>query len=202
LLDQVRALLAPAALRFGVELSDRLVASLALYARRLLEWNQQINLSGARDLETLTLEHLADALALAPHLPATGRCIDVGSGAGLPGIVLALLRSDLDWQLLEPLQKRRAFLNAVVRELELRNVTISADRLEEHASMQGGAYDFAIARAVLPLPVWLAEGSRLVKSGGTVAGLAGGSPEHSPAGAVLLPYDAGSGPRTVVLVRQ
>ncbi len=195
-------LLAPPARQFGVELTAPLAAALSDYASLLLEWNQRINLSGARTPEALATEHLADAFALLPHLPQAGRCVDVGSGAGLPGLILAMIRRDLRFQLLEPTQKRRAFLAAAVRKAQLGNVAISSDRLDQHLLEHAGQYDFAVARAVFALEVWLVEGIRLVKPGGTVAGLAGGSPGAAIAGAVIHSYDVGAGPRAILTVRK
>jgi 16S rRNA (guanine527-N7)-methyltransferase len=201
--EHLAELLAPIAREPNATLLEPILPALATFASRLLEWNERINLSGARDLETLTREHLADALALVPHLPRSGRCIDVGSGAGLPGIVLAIARPDLSFQLLEPSQKRRAFLASVARELGVRNVAISAERASLHAESSSEAYDFAIARAVFPLSEWLALGLRFVRPGGVVAGLAGGDGvPAAPAGAERHRYDVGAGPRTVVLVRK
>jgi 16S rRNA (guanine527-N7)-methyltransferase len=201
--ERLAELLAPVARDLGASFLESMLPALATYAERLLEWNERINLSGARDLETLAREHLADALALVPHLPRSGRCVDVGSGAGLPGIVLAIARPDLAFQLLEPNQKRRAFLASVTRELGMKNVAVSAATASLHAETSGEAYDFAIARAVFPLDQWLELGMRFVRPGGVVAGLAGGNlaPTALP-GAEHHRYDVGAGPRTLVLVRK
>jgi len=199
--ELLRVLLEPAAVRYGIDLgtSGRLLAS---YADRLLAWNQRINLTGARDLETLALEHIADAFPLVPHLAPSARCIDVGSGAGLPGIVLAIVRSDVVFTLLEPIQKRRTFLSAVVRDLGLARVTVLGDRLNAHVAGRGReAYDAAISRAVFPLAEWLELGRRLVCPGGAVLGFAGSREEAVPAGAARVPYDVGAGPRVIVVGR-
>jgi 16S rRNA (guanine527-N7)-methyltransferase len=120
----------------------------------------------------------------------------------LPGLVLAICRPGLRFQLLEPSQKRRAFLAAAVRELELANVAISGERLEAHAHRVGATYDFAVSRAVFELPTWLAGGRGLVRPGGAIAGLAGREvPAGVPASAERHPYDVGAGPRVIVLVR-
>ena len=200
--SSLAALLAPAARAFEVSLTAPLVSALDNYAALLLAWNLRINLSGARTLEALATEHLADAFALYPHLPAAGQCVDVGSGAGLPGLVLALLRPDLEFQLLEPTQKRRAFLAAAIRNARLTNVAISSDRLDGHVLARGTAYDFAVARAVFPIETWLAEGQTLVKVGCVVAGLTGGNPSCVPLGAIAYSYDVGAGPRAVLIVRK
>jgi 16S rRNA (guanine527-N7)-methyltransferase len=200
---RLRALLAPAAREAGIALAAPALSALAWYASRLLEWNERVNLSGARDLETLAREHLADALALIPHLPTSGRCLDVGSGAGLPGLVLAIAMPALSFQLLEPSHKRRAFLAMVTRELGLTNIAISAERVTAHEERVGAVYDFAIARAVFPLGEWLVLGEALVRVGGVVAGLAGGDVAPAlPPHAECHRYDVGAGPRVLVLLRK
>jgi len=201
--ERLAELLAPVSRNLGPRSVEPMLPALATYSARLLEWNERINLSGARDLETLAREHLADALALVPYLPTSGRCLDVGSGAGLPGIVLAIARPDLAFQLLEPNQKRRAFLASVTRELGLKNLAVSAQTALLHAETGDETYDFAIARAVFPLGEWLVLGMRFVRPGGVVAGLAGGdaAPAASPA-TEHFRYDVGAGRRLLILVRK
>lgn len=199
---QVADALRPVAARFGVDLDASQVARLAAYSELLLAWNDRVNLSGARDLETLLREHVADALALMPHLPLSGECVDVGSGAGLPGIVLAIARPRLRFTLAEPSQKRRAFLSAVIRAAGLENVAISPTRAEDLARESGGSFAFAVARAVFPIGEWMALGARLVRPGGVIAGLAGGTPPLEVTADELHPYDTGAGPRNVVIRRK
>jgi 16S rRNA (guanine527-N7)-methyltransferase len=200
--DRLGGLLRPTGAMFGIDLSASLGA-LAEYAESLLSWNRRINLTGARDIETLATEHIADALALAPYLPEAGRWADVGSGGGLPGLVLAILRRDLETVLIEPLQKRRGFLTAIARDLDLANVQVVGDRLEQHLSRGGrGAYDVAISRAVFPLVEWLELGRPLVRSGtGVVLGLEGSIQRELPADAERLPYDIGRGQRAIIRLR-
>lgn len=200
--DLLAQVLRPAGAKFGVELIASLGA-LVTYAEALLHWNRSVNLTGARNLEVLASEHLADALAVAPHLPRTGRWVDVGSGGGLPGMVLAILRRDLQAVLLEPLQKRRLFLSSVVRELDLQNVSIVGDRLDKHLERGGrGAYELAVSRAVFPLGEWLELGRALVRAdGGIVLGLEGSARRELPGDAERLPYDIGFGERAIIRIR-
>lgn len=195
-------LLRPVAEKFGVD-SSPAMQSLAAYADTLLRWNHRINLTGARDLDTLAREHLADAFAVAPHLPEGGCWVDVGSGGGLPGLVLAILRRDLQAVLVEPIQKRRAFLAAAVRELELPHVRVVGDRLDEHLERGGhGAYEFAVSRAVFPLRQWLESGRALVRTGGgIVVGLEGSARGELPDCAERFPYEIGFGERAIIRVR-
>lgn len=197
----LHALLAPTATRLGVALQP-LLPPMCAYAQLLLQWNQRINLTGARDLETLAREHLADALALVPLLPAApARWIDVGTGAGLPGVVLAIARPDLQGVLLEPREKRRSFLSSAIRTLRLERVSVIGDRVLDHAAGAGAAgYDLAVSRAVLPLQDWLSVGRGLIKPGGVLLGLEGSTPVPLPLGAERLPYDIGLGPRAIIRV--
>lgn len=197
---ELARLLTPAATHWDVDLEVAL-PRLAVFAELLLEWGARINLTAARSLADFCSEHLADAFPALPYLPSAGRWIDVGSGAGLPGIVLAIARPDLQGTLLEPTQKRRAFLNAAIRALGL-TTKVEADRLDEHAGRVGALYDVAISRAVLPLPAWLEQGRALVPSGGSVIGFASAATAASaPPEAEVRWYDVGAGPRAVVRVR-
>ena len=151
---------------------------LAGYVERLLEWGSRINLSGARDAETLIDEHLADALPVLSQFPSEAcSAIDVGSGAGLPGVVLAALRPDVAMTLLEPNQKKAAFLAQVRRDFSRagnRTLSIERGRLEEFDS--GPGFDLAISRAVWGAAEWFERGERLVRPGGCLIGLRSDEP--------------------------
>lgn len=195
--------LAGPARELGVSLGARELEVLARYAGLVLDWGARINLTGARTREALADEHLADALALLPHLPAGPfRFVDVGSGAGLPGLVLAIVRPDASGVLLEPNRKKHAFLAHAVRQLGLAGrVEARAERLEAHlAEGLGGSYDVAISRATWPAASWLLRGRPLVRPGGRVYGFAGASPGELPAGATCHPYKLGRRERGVVIL--
>ncbi|MEN8162350.1 MAG: 16S rRNA (guanine(527)-N(7))-methyltransferase RsmG, partial [Myxococcota bacterium] len=175
-------------------------APLARYVELVLEWRERVNLTGARTREALVDEHPADAWALLPWLPRKPfRFVDVGSGAGLPGVVLAVVRTDSQAVLLEPRQKRHAFLAHVLRELDLRaRVEVRRERLEAHAPEP--LYDVAVSRATWPAAEWLELGLRLVRRpGGRVLGLEGGTPSALPPGAVRHPYRLGERQRAVLI---
>ncbi len=186
-----------AAAAFAVDLAP-VLPGLAAFADDLLRWNERINLTGARDADTLVREHLADALPAVVHVPPQSSWVDVGSGAGLPGIVLALLRPASLGVLLEPLEKRRVFLRSVVRSLGLARVEVLGERFEAHSASHAHRYDVAISRAVLPLAAWLAAAPALVRPGGAVLGFAGREAQPLPLGAVRLDYDVGAGPRALI----
>lgn len=179
----------------------RALEDLARYLAILLVWNRRIRLTGARSAEAVVDEHLADALPLLPHLPSgAGELVDVGSGAGFPGLVLGILRPDLRCILLEPVSKKQAFLATVIRELSLAGVRSVRERLEDHMRT-GACYDVAVSRAVWPAADWLPRGLALVRPGGIVLGLEGASQGALPSGAVRHPYRRGGRELAVLALR-
>ena len=143
------------------------VAKLRGWLDAIATWNARIDLTAARDAKELVDLMVADALVLSAATPAGARVVDVGSGAGAPGLGIAILRPDLRVRLVEPLQKRVAFLRTVLGTLGLPNATVLRDRGEALAD-RGERFDVAIARATLPPPEWLALGARLAAPGGSV----------------------------------
>lgn len=185
--DQLRSEIESGARALGLALppaaSERLAAYLALIAR----WNEVYNLTAVRDPAEMVRKHLLDALAVLPHLVAE-RLVDIGSGAGIPGIPLAIARPELEVTLLESNGKKARFLGTVQRELGLENVQVVQARAESWRP--DAAPDAAIARAVASLNElgalarpWLPAGGRLyaLKGPGIEAEL-----EHLPAGFELV----------------
>jgi 16S rRNA (guanine527-N7)-methyltransferase len=180
----------------------------AAYARLLATDGAVRGLIGPREVPRLWDRHLLNSAAIAPLVPDGARVVDVGSGAGLPGIPLALARPDLAMTLLEPLARRVAFLLECVDRLGLDNVTVVRGRAEEGPVRRelGGA-DVVTARAVAPLDKlagWclplLRTGGRLLALKGSTAAeeLAAVQPLAGAADAVLT--EVGNPPATVVVV--
>ncbi len=182
--------IARGAARFDVAAQS---ASLVGYVERFDRWNQRINLSAARGPDVVA-EHVVDCLALLPHVPRDARVIDVGSGGGLPGIVLAAARPDLALTCVEPLHKKAAFLRQAARELALR-VTVLTQRVDEVS----GTFDVAVSRATFDLATWLGRG-RLLAPSGVVLGMEGLTQIDLPPGARRHPYDAGDRTRAIVVL--
>jgi 16S rRNA (guanine527-N7)-methyltransferase len=111
----------------------------------LERWGQRINLSGHRDVESIVARLILDAAALAAHLPPVASLVDLGSGAGFPGLPLAVLRPESALLLVEAREKRHHFQRAAVRELELGNVTALWGRAERVPAQPRAA---VIAQAV------------------------------------------------------
>ena len=156
----------------ALDLDPAAADKLARYAELLLEKNKVMNLTAItapRDVATL---HLLDCAALAAQLDLSGkRVIDVGTGAGFPGMVLAILTPDARFTLLDSLGKRVDFLQEVCRALHLQNVTCVHARAEEFAGAHRESYDVAVSRAVAQLNVLCELTLPLVKVGGIFAAM-------------------------------
>jgi 16S rRNA (guanine527-N7)-methyltransferase len=184
------------------------VDTAAEYVRLLATEGTVRGLIGPREVPRLWDRHLLNSAAIASLVPAGSRVVDVGSGAGLPGIPLALVRPDLAVTLLEPLARRVAFLTDCVDRLGLERVTVVRGRAEEGPVRRelGGA-DVVTARAVAPLdklagwclPLLRPGGLLLAMKGSTAAAeLAAAGP--LPGAADALVTQAGDPPATVVVV--
>jgi len=141
------------------------------YADLLATVGIERGLVGPREQDRVWDRHVLNSAAMAPLLPRTGSVLDVGSGAGLPGIPLALARPDLTVVLLEPLLRRATFLQEVVAELGLANVRVRRARAEEVVGDERA--DAVVSRAVAPLPRLLSWCLPLTTPGGTVLAMKG-----------------------------
>ena len=148
-------------------LSDHAVPQLEAYASQLLEKNKVMNLTAITQPDQVATLHLLDCAALLPLSPLADKTvIDVGTGAGLPGMVLALLTPDARFTLLDSLGKRIDFLQEVCDDMGLTHVTCVHARAEEFAGQHREQYDVAVSRAVAQLNVLCELTLPLVKVGG------------------------------------
>lgn len=128
------------------------------------QWNARIDLTAARGPDELHDLMIADAAVLAARIPEGARVVDVGSGAGAPGLALAILRPDLKITLVEPLKKRVAFLRTVIGSLDRRDVELVGERVESVGAARGVSWDVAISRATLAPAEWISVGLSLAPS--------------------------------------
>lgn len=174
----------------------QLTPELRRFVDLFVRWNERINISAARTVDEVTLQ-VVDCLALEPYVEAPG-LIDVGSGGGLPGLVLAIARPDLRLTSVEPVHKKTAFQSTAVRELGLKNVVIHSRRVDPAVDR---GFDTAVSRATFGLSEWLALGRQLVRPGGVVLGMEGREQHALPEGADRLPYKHGDRTRAVIRLR-
>ena len=186
---------------FGIPLSPAQLVQFAAYEALLLEWNDRISLTAIRQPRAIRLRHFLDALTCATATgPLDGQTlIDVGSGAGLPGLPLKILYPGLRLTLVDSVAKKARFLELVAAELELTDVTVLAERVETlgHDPALREQFDWAVGRAVAEMRVlaeyllpFCRQGGRLLAQKGESAALEVAAAAHALAelggGAVTL----------------
>jgi 16S rRNA (guanine527-N7)-methyltransferase len=159
--------------------AGRLISFLELIAK----WNRVYNLTAIREADKALTHHVLDCLAVLPHLTG-GRTADVGSGAGLPGIPLALARPDWRVTLIESNHKKSTFLTQALAELGIANAAVAAERVE--TVEPAGGFDLVISRAFSDLPEYVRLSGRLVAPEGTLVAMKGLYPDEELA---LLPAE-------------
>jgi len=186
--------------RLRVELPDEAALLVLKFLILLEKWNARINLTGTRNDREIVERHLLDSMALLPHVPADARrLVDVGSGAGLPGAVLAMFLPDLTVTALEPIRKKQAFLSALRRELPLPNFDPHPRRVEAYlASSAFGPFDVAVSRATWPVGEWLQIGASLVRPGGVVLGMEAADATDLPPDVTRHPYQLADRTRAII----
>jgi 16S rRNA (guanine527-N7)-methyltransferase len=154
----------------GVDLPDHAAERLLDYLALLHKWNRVYNLTAVREPAKMLTHHLLDCLAVLPHLRG-GRVLDVGSGAGLPGIPFALARPEWNVTLLEANQKKSAFLAQAISELQLNNASVECERVEQFSPAT--SYDLVISRAFSDLPEFVSLAGRHCGNQGALAAMKG-----------------------------
>lgn len=156
--------------KLGVALSTGAEKKLLDYLALLHKWNQVYNLTAIRDPQKMVSNHLLDSLAVLPHL-WHGRWLDVGCGGGIPGIVLAIVRPEWQFTLLDSNSKKTSFVQQVVIELELHNVSVKCVRVEEWQPVE--KFDGIISRAYTDLGEFMSSTQHLIAAHGRWAAMKG-----------------------------
>ena len=183
MIDQNRLIEKCAAL--GIPLSAEQAAQLDEYAAILVDYNQKVNLTAITDPEGIEDKHFVDSLIFAAQPEVQGKMVDVGTGAGFPGVVAKIYKPQLALTLMEPTGKRVDFLKYVCAQLGLDGVEFAKERAEEAArKIWRESFDLASARAVSNLPALCEFCLPLVKPGGVMIAMKG-------AGAAQEAQDAG-----------
>lgn len=157
----------------GIEAGAGDLARLSAYVEMLMRWNRAHGLTADVSRDELAVRHILDSAAALPFLPP-GPLLDAGSGGGLPGMVLALLRPETRWVLLDSAARKTAFLRHAGVELGLRNVQVVRSRLEEYDPREAPAA--LIARALAPLPRLVELAGRLLRRGSLLVAMLGRRP--------------------------
>lgn len=193
------------------DLTEEQLQQFQTYCDMLLDWNTRVNLTAIREPTAVAEKHFADSLSALALIPEGARLIDVGTGAGFPGIPLAIARPDISLTLLDGLQKRIRFLDAVCEALGLTAKTVHM-RAEDAGRDPAyrGRFDIATTRAVAGLPVLIELTVPLLKVGGRSIAYKGDAGEELMeskgalhllhASAALTPVDCPWGKRTLAVI--
>lgn len=164
--------------QLGIELESEKLEKLLRYLQLLDKWNKVYNLTAIRDPRQMVSNHLLDSLAILPHL-WPGRWLDVGCGAGLPGLVMAIARPDWQVSLLDSNSKKTSFVRQAAIELDLKNVDVYCARVE--AWQAESKFDGIVSRAFTDLGQFLSVTRHLMAENGRWAAMKG-APEQELAG--------------------
>jgi 16S rRNA (guanine527-N7)-methyltransferase len=163
----------------GIDLPKTAMDKLLAYVDLLVKWNATYNLTAIRNGDEMVTQHLLDSLSILPHLEGVGSLADIGSGAGLPGIPLAIARPDLQVTLIDSVQKKSAFQQQAKIDLGLKNVSVYSGRIEDFK--QRGVFEVVTARAFSDLVLLVSGGAPLLKVGGCIYAMKGVLPQDEMA---------------------
>ena len=150
------------------------------YMNLLIDWNEKVNLTAITDPKEIIIKHFIDSILIGNSIKDESSIIDVGTGAGFPGIPLKILNDSYKLTLLDSLNKRTIFLKEVVDKLELQNVEIIHGRAEDYAQEKKyrETYDYAVSRAVAPLNILLEYLVPYTKVEGNIIAMKGSNAEQ------------------------
>lgn len=167
-IKEFTSILKEKASKINIEINDEQASKFYKYMNELIEWNEKINLTAITEPNDVITKHFVDSITIEKYVDNGAKIIDVGTGAGFPGIPLSIIRDDLKITLMDSLNKRIRFLDEVIEENSLLNVNTVHSRAEElgrNADFRG-KYDVATSRAVASLNVLLEYLVPFVKVGG------------------------------------
>ena len=151
----------------GFENTPQIISKLLIYKELLIKWNNSFNLTSVKNTEIVT-HHFLDCLAVIPFIKSS-TLLDVGTGAGLPGIVIAIVNPDIKVSLIDKVGKKITFIKRIIAELEIKNIETYHDRVELLTSEE--KYDGIISRAFSNMEVFIKSTKHLIKSQGVWYGM-------------------------------
>lgn len=155
--QEFKAKLKEEAMQFRIELSEKEQDNFYNYMKLLLDWNEKINLTAITEPKEVITKHFVDSLSIVRHINENDRILDIGTGAGFPGIPIKIVLEKNEITLLDSLNKRINFLNEVIEKLDLKNIQAVHGRAEEFNKIDKNRenYDIIVSRAVAKLNVLL-----------------------------------------------
>lgn len=166
-----KELLLQGASGFGLRLTEKELVQFETYLQELQRWNRSINLTAIKSTQEITIKHFIDSLSLVPLLNSGDHLLDVGSGAGLPGLAVAIVRQDVTITSIDAVSKKISFQTHICRTLGLKNVITVHQRIEQHLQDQPESYSVVTSRAFRDLPRFLQLAGGLVQPGGRLVAM-------------------------------
>ena len=173
-------LLIEGAKTFGIYWVEKTIEAFDLYLRELLKWNQKINLTTIRTEKGIVLKHFLDSLSLFPYLPNSFFLLDIGSGAGFPGIPLKIIQPRLEITLIDSVRKKVDFQRHAIRLLGLKGIEAIHGRVQDKEILQsmGDRFDTVVSRAFSDLQTLLILSYPFLKKGGILLAMKGEGPHE------------------------
>ncbi len=170
-----RDLLVDGANTFGIRLNEEQVEAFDLYLRELLKWNQKMNLTAIRSEKGVVLKHFLDSLSAYPFLSRRTSLLDIGSGAGFPGIPLKIVQPNLNLTLIDSVRKKIDFQKHVIRLLGLKGVEAIHSRIQDRETLEplNERFDAVISRAFSNLETLLSVAFPFLRKGGILLAMRG-----------------------------
>jgi 16S rRNA (guanine527-N7)-methyltransferase len=173
--NENKNLLLEGAITFGIHLDEKAVEAFNLYLQELLKWNQKINLTAIRSEKGIVLKHFLDSLSAYPYLPKYSSILDIGSGAGFPGIPLKIIQPTFEMTLIDAVRKKVDFQKHIIRTLGLKGIEAIHGRVQDKEIYQGlgGRFDVILSRAFSDLQTILTLSFPFLRKGGMVVAMKG-----------------------------
>jgi 16S rRNA (guanine527-N7)-methyltransferase len=168
-------LLVEGAKTYGIYLDEKAIEAFDLYLQELLKWNQKINLTAIRSEKGIVLKHFLDSFSAYPYLPKHSSILDIGSGAGFPGIPLKIIQPTLEMTLIDSVRKKVDFQRHIIRTLGIKGIETIHGRVQDREIHQGlgGRFDVILSRAFSDLQALLSLSSPFLRKGGMVIAMKG-----------------------------
>lgn len=166
--------------KIDIEIDEEKVIKFYKYMNLLIEWNKKINLTAIVEEKDIIIKHFLDSLTISKYINRNQKVMDIGTGAGFPGIPLKIVQENINMNLVDSLNKRITFLNEVVNKIELKNIVAIHSRAEDLAKIEEHRekYDIVVSRAVAKLNTLLEYMMPFIKVGGTCICMKGSNIEE------------------------
>ena len=164
---EIKELLSNGLIELGFPHSEQQIKAFITYLSELKKWNRVYNLTGIRKDEDIIVKHFLDSLLYLKAMPAGKiEVADIGSGAGFPGIPIKIVRPEIEMHLIEPSEKKSAFLRNIISQLDLKKIEVIEKRVEDTRGLL--AVDVALTRALFHIKDFVRKASPIVRKGGTL----------------------------------